>query len=69
MIRLLQPLFALFASTDGSKLRQMIEYLREENRILRSKLPKTVPLTAREKTRLIRLGSGTRHSGRCWQSL
>lgn len=57
MTRLLQPLFALFASTDDTKLRQMVEYLREENKILRSKLPKTVPLTAREKNRLIQLGS------------
>jgi hypothetical protein len=48
---------ALFASTDDTKLRQMVEYLKEENRILRSKLPTTLTLTAREKARLIRLGS------------
>jgi putative transposase len=57
MIRLLQPLFALFTASSDSQLRQMVEYLREENRILRSKLPKTVSLTAREKSRLIKFGS------------
>ena len=57
MTRLLQPLFALFAATADDKLRQMVEYLREENRILRSKLPKTVTLTAPERNRLIKYGS------------
>ena len=56
MTRLLQPLFALFASTDDTKLRQMVEYFREENKILRAKLPKTVTLTAHQKNRLIKLG-------------
>jgi citrate lyase synthetase len=57
MLRLFQPLFALFATSDDNKLRQMVEYLREENRILRSKLPTTLTLTSREKQRLIKLGS------------
>jgi putative transposase len=57
MLRLLQPLFALFAAADDNKLRQMIEYLKEENRILRSKLPTTLTLTAREKASLIKFGS------------
>lgn len=57
MTRLLQPLFALFAASTDDKLRQMVEYLREENRILRARLPKTLTLTAREKARLIRFGS------------
>src|SRR5215207_9836159 len=38
MTRLLQPLFALFAVASDSKLRQMVEYLKAENEILRSKL-------------------------------
>jgi putative transposase len=57
MLRLLQPLFALFASSDDNKLRQMVEYLKEENRILRAKLPRTLTITSREKARLIKLGS------------
>jgi putative transposase len=35
----------------------MIEYLKEENRILRAKLPTTLTLTARERARLIKLGA------------
>src|SRR5687767_5597723 len=57
MLRLLQPLFTIFASSDDAKLRQMVEYLKEENRILRAKLPTTLTLTAREKARLIKFGS------------
>jgi putative transposase len=56
-MRLLQPLFALFAASTDSQLRQMVEYLRAENRILRSKLPKVVTVTARERHRLLKLGS------------
>jgi hypothetical protein len=44
MLRLLRPLFALFAASDDAKLRQMIEYLKAENEILRSKLPTTLTL-------------------------
>jgi putative transposase len=57
MLRLLQPLFAIFATASDSKLRQMVEYLKAENEILRSKLPDRITLTAREKTRLIKFGS------------
>ena len=57
MLRLLQPLFTLFAASDDAKLRQMIKYLKAENRILRAKLPTTLTLTAREKAALIQLGS------------
>ena len=57
MTRLLQPLFALFAVASDSKLRQMVEYLKAENRILRAKLPKHITVTAREKARLIKFGS------------
>ena len=43
--------------TLGEKqLAQTIEYLRGENRILRSKLPKRVPTTPRERSRLLRYG-------------
>jgi putative transposase len=56
-MRLLQPLFALFAASTDSKLAQMIEYLKAENRILRGKLPKTLTVTARERSRLLKLGA------------
>lgn len=56
-MRLLQPLFALFASSTDSQLARMVEYLRAENRILRSKLPKKLTVTARERSRLLKLGA------------
>jgi hypothetical protein len=48
-MRLLQPLFAIFASVTDSQLAQMVEYLKAKNRILRSKLPKCVTVTPRER--------------------
>jgi putative transposase len=56
-MRLLQPLFALFAASTDTRLAQMVEYLKEENRILRSKLPKLITVTARERSRLVKLGA------------
>ncbi len=53
----MQPLFALFASSTDSQLRRMVEYLKAENRILRSKLPKRLTVTPRERNRLVKLGS------------
>jgi putative transposase len=57
MTRFLQPLWLLLAGSSDTKLRQMVEYLREENKILRSKLPKQVPVTARERARLVKCGA------------
>jgi putative transposase len=56
-MRLLQPLFALFASATDSELAKMVEYLKAENRILRDKLPKRLTVTPRERNRLVKLGS------------
>ncbi|MBA4182278.1 MAG: hypothetical protein C0506_16975 [Anaerolinea sp.] len=61
MLRLFQPLFPLFASSDDAKLRQMIEYLRQENHVLRSKLPTRITVTGREKARLIEFGAAIRN--------
>src|SRR5262245_21254200 len=57
MTRLLQPLWLLLATATDSQLRQMIEYLQEENKILRSKLPKQIIVTARERARLVKFGT------------
>src|SRR5262245_46255283 len=56
-MRLLQPLFALFASSTDSQLARMVEYLKAENKILRDKLPKRLTVTPRERNRLVKLGS------------
>lgn len=56
-MRLLQPVFALFASATDSELARMVGYLKAENRILRDKLPKRLTVTARERARLLQLGN------------
>lgn len=49
--------FLLMLSTASDKeLARMVEYLQEENRILRSKLPKRITVTPQERRRLVRLG-------------
>jgi len=55
-MRLLQPLFALFATSSDQELAHTIEYLKEENRILREKLPDRITVTNRERARLLKLG-------------
>jgi putative transposase len=56
-MRLLQPLFALFATSTDRQLARMVEYLKAENRVLRDKLPRRLTVTARERARLVRLGT------------
>lgn len=56
MPRILDGLWILFATATDRELTRMVEYLREENRILRAKLPKRVPVTVQEKQPLIKLG-------------
>lgn len=57
MKRFLQPFWLLLTTSSDKDLRQMIDYLKEENKILRSKLPKQITLTPRERNRLLRFGS------------
>lgn len=57
MMRFLQPLWLLLTTSKDSDLRQIIEYLKEENKILRSKLPERITVTPRERSRLLKFGS------------
>ncbi|HJZ55390.1 MAG TPA: hypothetical protein VKE74_10550 [Gemmataceae bacterium] len=57
MTRLLQPLWLLLASATDRELARVVEYLKAENRILRSKLPKRITGTPRERNRLVKLGT------------
>lgn len=57
MTRFLQPLWLLLTTSKDKDLRQMIEYLKEENKILRSKLPDRITVTSRERNRLVKSGS------------
>jgi putative transposase len=54
--RVLHPLFALLASVTRQDLARQVTYLKEENRILRARLPKVITVTATERKRLLKLG-------------
>lgn len=56
MMRFIHPLLLIVARATEKELVQMVEYLKAENRILRSKLPKRIDVTAAERTSLIALG-------------
>jgi putative transposase len=54
--RLFHPLFALLASVTRQELARQVTYLKEENRILRARLPKQIHTTPDERARLVRAG-------------
>ncbi len=60
MARFFHPLLLLLANATHKELVAQIQYLKAENQILRSKLPKRVTVTAPERARLVKLGSKVR---------
>ncbi len=56
MPRFIQPLLLLLARLTDRQLAGVVQYLKAENEILRSKLPKRVTVTRRERQRLIKFG-------------
>jgi hypothetical protein len=56
MKRIIHPLLLLLAKATEKELALYIEYLKAENKILRSKLPKRVEVTEAEKATLTKLG-------------
>ena len=56
MSKFLHPLLMMIASATEKELARHVQYLKEENRILRSKLPKRITITARKRQRLLRFG-------------
>ena len=56
MTRLLHPLPLLLARATEKELVLHIEYLKTENRILRSNLPKRIHVTPAERARLVKPG-------------
>jgi len=54
MINIVHPLLTLLASLTRQELAQQIRFLKAENEILRSKLPKRVPLDDRERQTLVK---------------
>lgn len=56
MRQILHPLFSLLACVTRQDLARQVAYLKEENRILRSKLPKQISVTVKERNRLVKVG-------------
>ena len=56
MPRLIHPLLLLVARATERDLVPYIEYLKTEDRILRSKLPKRIDVTPAERAKLVKLG-------------
>ena len=52
---ILHPIFALLASVTRQDLARQVAYLKEENRILRARLPQRLVATPQEKHRLLKL--------------
>jgi len=56
MARIFHPLFLLLASSTEKELARQNQYLKEENRTLRAKLPKRITVTPEERRRLVKVG-------------
>ena len=56
MKRFVHPLLLLLARATQKELVQMVEYLKAENRMLRSRLPKRIEATPAERAKLLKLG-------------
>jgi putative transposase len=56
MKRFVHPLLLLLARATEKELVRMVEYLKAENRILRSRLPAHIETTPAERARLLKLG-------------
>ncbi len=54
--KIFHPLLALVASATDTELAKYVEYLKEENKILRARLPKQIHTTPDERKKLICLG-------------
>ena len=56
MTEIFHPLQALIASATDSELAKYVEYLKEENRILRARIPGQIHTKPQERERLLKLG-------------
>ena len=58
MTNLFQSLLLVIAGASQKELARQVKYLMVENEILRSKLPKRITVTAKERNRLVRFAKG-----------
>ena len=56
MARFFHPLISMLVSMTRNDLARQVRYLKEENKILRSKLPRIITVTPVERRRLVTLG-------------
>jgi len=56
MNKLFHPLLVMIAKATSTELQQYIDYLKAENQILRSKLPRRVDVTPAEREKLVKVG-------------
>jgi len=56
MAKIFHPLLMMLASSTEKELARLVQYLKEENRILRSKLPKRITVTPEERWSLLKFG-------------
>ena len=56
MSRIFHPLLYMLACATRQELARQVQYLKEENRVLRAKLPKRITVTPTERRRLVRFG-------------
>ena len=56
MAAIFHPLFAMLTCSTRQELARQVAYLKEENRILRARLPKRLKTTPAERRRLVRVG-------------
>jgi hypothetical protein len=57
MNKLFHPLLVMIAKATSTELQQYIDYLKAENQILRSKLPRRVDVTPAEREKLVKVGN------------
>lgn len=54
--KIFHPLLAMIASATNNELAKYVEYLKEENKILRARVPGQIHTTPEERSRLLKLG-------------
>ena len=54
--KIFHPLLALIASASNNELARYVEFLKEENKILRARIPGQIHTKPEERSRLVKLG-------------
>ena len=55
-VKIFHPLLALIASATNNELTRYVEFLKEENKILRARVPGQIHTRTDERSRLVKLG-------------